>query len=152
MDWKDGAILATAGLGILVYDSLISYKALQVDIAGYQIYNVDFSNNRATLQVDVRLTNPLLIGLTLYSIVGDVYIDGRLVAQVNRLYDYYIRGKRTHIIPLVINCNIWEVVRQFMDSTFNPGKQVGLSFVGQLRLGSGGVVPIPLEFEENIQL
>ena len=152
MDWKDGAILATAGLGILVYDSMRSYKALKVEVAGYKIYNINVSDNRATIQIDVRLTNPLLVGLTLYSIVGDAYIDGRWAAQVNTVYDYYIRGKRVHTIPLIINCNIWEIVKLLMDSMLSTGKQIPLRFVGELRLGTQGVVPVPLDIEENIEL
>lgn len=152
MDWKDGAILATAGLGILVWDSWRSYKALQVDVVGYRVYNVDFANNSAILQLDVQLTNPLLVGLTLYSIVGDIYIDGQRVASINQRFDYYIRGKRVHIIPLVIQCDILGVSRIVLQQLTAQGSQLPVRFVGELRLGTGGVVSVPVDFENIVAL
>lgn len=152
MDWKDGVILAGAGLGILAWDTWRSYKALKVDVAGYRVYNVDIANNSAVLQIDVELTNPLLLGLTLYSIVGDVYIDGNLVARINQRFDYYVRGKRTHIIPVVFVCDVLGVSRLILQQLTARDVKLPVRFVGELRLGQGGVVPIPVDFEDIMAL
>lgn len=151
MDWKDGVILAGAGLGILAWDTWRSYKDVKVDIAAYQITDVDFPNNTATLQIDIELTNPLLLGLTLYSIVGDIYLDGEYVASINQVFDYYIRGKRTHIIPVVIVSNLFSVSTILLQKLFRKAEDLTLRFAGEVRLGAQGIVPIPVDLEETIK-
>ena len=151
MDWKDGVILAGAGLGILALDTYRNYKYVKVDIAAYQITDVDFPNNTATLQIDIELTNPLLLGLTLYSIVGDIYLDGEYVASINQVFDYYIRGKRTHIIPVVIVSNLFSVSTILLQKLFRKAEDLTLRFSGEVRLGTKGIVPIPVDLEETIK-
>lgn len=150
MDWKDGLILFGAGLGILAWDTSRSYKNLAVDISAYGITDVDFGNNSATLQIDMQITNPLLLGVTLYSLVGDVYLDGNYVASVNQLFDYYIRGKKTHIIPIVLHCNLFNVSTTLIRKLLNDSDSIALRVVGNLKVAPTGVVNIPLDIEKEI--
>ena len=142
-DWKDGAILAATALGVLIYDTSRSYKSLEVDIAGYKVYDVNFGANSATLQINLRIKNPLLLGVTLYSLVGGVSIDGIHVADVDKVYDYYVRGKRTHIIPIVCKCDIMSVAQVFA-RMLAGNDSMALQFNGELRLGKNGVVSLPV--------
>ena len=145
MDWKDGLILGATALGILTWDSWRNYKSLQVDMSGYRFYDVNLANNSAKLRVDLMVHNPLLFGVTLYSLYGFVYIDGIKVAKINTIYDYYISGKRTHVIPIVADCDILsvsQIIARMMAGT-NKEEMI-LQFNGELRCGRNGVVGVPV--------
>ena len=61
------------GLGLLWYGVLRGAKALQVRVQSYSFRSVSLSTNTADLNLNLAIKNPLLVGVTIKGVQGDVY-------------------------------------------------------------------------------
>ena len=67
------------GLGLLWYGVLRGAKGLVVRIKDYSFYGVNLDTMTVSLQFNLLIKNPLLVGLTIKGIAGDVFAQGQQV-------------------------------------------------------------------------
>ena len=135
------------GACLLYYGVLRGAKGLQVKMHSYEFKGVDVASGTIRLDLNILVKNPLLVGLLLKSVQGDVYVQGIKAGYINTLLDYTISGGKTHIIPLVVNLKIAELGQAVL-ANINSGDVNSLSvkFDGRLFIGNYGVsVPVTIE-------
>lgn len=76
------ALLVYTALFLLVTKVRRIIDGLQIRFNGLQIINSFTGNNVSVLRINILLRNPLPFGVTIDSIIGDIYIQG------NRASDY----------------------------------------------------------------
>lgn len=136
-----------AGIGLLWYGILRGAKALVVKVHSYSFRSVNLTDGTVSLDLNILLKNPLLVGLTVKGIQGDLYIQGHKSGVVNTVYDYYIAGGKTHIIPVVVNLVASEVLQAAIKNIQSGDiKTLTMAFDGKLYVGQYHV-GIPLQFE-----
>lgn len=91
------------------------------------------------------IKNPLLIGVKLRAIVGDVYMQGMKVGYVNSSYDYFLSGCKTHVIPVTVTCGIAQLGEAMIANIQSGNIQtLTVSFDGYITAGKNGVT-IPVQ-------
>lgn len=137
------------GGALLYYGVLRGAKGLQVKMYNYEFGGIDLTNGIVKLKLNILVKNPLLVGLVLKSVTGDVYVQGVKAGYVNTVLDYKISGGKTHIIPVVVNLKMSElgqaVVLNIQSGNVNS---LSVKFDGRLYVGDYGV-NIPLVIEKG---
>lgn len=138
-----------AGIGLLYYSVLRGVSALAVGIRGYQFAGLDFSENTLRVKLFFAIKNPLLVGVKLRGIVGDVYMQGIKVGEVNSEYNYFLSGCKTHIVPITVTCNISSlgeaVIANIQTGNINT---LTIAFDGYASVGNNGVT-LPVQTTLN---
>lgn len=135
------------GLGLLWYGVLRGAKGLSVRIQSYSFRSVDLSAMTASLNLNLSIKNPLLVGLTIKGIQGDVYAQGEKVGTVNTSYDYYLAGGKTHVLPVVVNLDLTSSGQAaLLNIQSGDVSTLTIMFDGKLFVGKYNV-GIPLKFE-----
>lgn len=135
-----------AGLGLLYIAVLRGASALAVGIRGYQIEGVDLSNGEVRIKLFFYIKNPLLIGVKLQGITGDVYMQSMKVGYVNSSYDYYLSGAKTHVVPVTVVCDIRSLGEAAVANIQSGNIQtLTVAFDGSIVVGSKGIVTIPIQ-------
>ncbi len=138
------------GLGavMLYYAVLRGAKGLVVRVNSYSFRSIDLVNNTVSLNLNISIKNPLLVGLTIKGIEGDVYAQGHKVGNVDTRYDYYIAGGRTHILPVVVNLNMSDVgTAAMLNIQSGDVRTLTIAFNGKLKVGSKYEVSVPLQLD-----
>ena len=137
------------GLGLLYYGILQGAKGLVIRVYSFAFKGVNLADNTVSLSLNLLVKNPLLVGLTLKAISGDVYVQGNRVGYVNTTYDYYLGGGMSHVIPVVVNLNMSDVGQAaLLNIQTGAIQNLTISFDGKVYVGSMNV-PIPLQLDLN---
>lgn len=99
---SNGTLKILAAAAALYYLVLRGARALIVEVGNYSVHSVDLLNERITLRINFLINNPLLVGITLKGIDGDIYVQGVRTGRVNMKYDYYLSGRHAHSIPVLV--------------------------------------------------
>ena len=99
---------AKIGIGAgLIYLALLKIsRSLVVGVRSFQFKSVDLTNKTVSLAINMEIKNPLIFGITITGIQGDVYMQGMKVGYVNTSYNYYLAGGHTHVLPVIVNLSI----------------------------------------------
>ena len=135
------------GLGLLWYGVLRGARGLIVRIKDYSFRSINVSDMTVSLNLNLLIKNPLFVGLTIKGVVGDVYIQGFKVGTINTVYDYYLAGCHTHVLPVIVNLNMTDVGQAaLLNIQSGDIRTLTIAFNGKLMVGSY-TVSIPLQFE-----
>lgn len=132
---------------LLWYGVLRGARGLVVKVRDYVFSGLSLTNNTMQLTLNLLIKNPLLVGITIKSVVGDVYAQGFRIGGVNTTYDYYIAGGKTHILPVVVDLNMGDVLNAGMIN-INSGdiRTLTIAFNGYIMAGKYNI-KVPLQFE-----
>lgn len=137
------------GCGLLYYGVLQGARGLVIGVQNFAFRAIDLATNTVSLYLNLKIKNPLLVGLTIKGIQGDVYAQGLKIGYVNTTYDYYLGGGRTHILPVVVNLELGEMGSAAMMNIQSGNIQtLSIGFNGRVYVGDWRV-SIPLQFELN---
>lgn len=144
---KIGAI--GAGLGLLWYGIKRGAKSLVFGVQNYSISAIDLSEGTAALNLNLSIRNPLMVGVTIRGITGDVYVEDRLVGRINMRYDYFISGGKTHVIPIIVNLDLSQIGPAIMANiTSGDINTLDIKFDGKVAVTNCSV-PIPVKLNMN---
>ena len=137
------------GLGLLYYGVLRGAKGLVVKVHSYSFRGISFTDNTVSLNLNLSIKNPLLIGLTIKGVLGDVYVQGQKVGTVNTTYDYYLAGGKTHILPVIVNLQTSSLGEAALQNIQSGNIQtLTISFNGKIMVGKYGVgVPLQIDLD-----
>ena len=135
------------GAGLLWFGILRGAKGLVVRIKSYSFRSIDLTNNTVSLNLNLLIKNPLLVGLTIKGVMGDVFVQGYKVGTINTAYDYYLAGGHTHVLPVVVNLQMASVGQAaLLNIQSGDIRTLTIAFNGKLFVGSR-TIGIPLQFE-----
>ena len=135
------------GAGLLWFGILRGAKGLVVRIKSYSFRSVNLTDNTVSLNLNLMIKNPLLVGLTIKGVLGDVFVQGYKVGTINTAYDYYLAGGHTHVLPVVVNLNMAQVGQAaLLNIQSGDIRTLTIAFNGKLYVGSK-TIGIPLQFE-----
>ena len=140
-----------AGVLLLWYGVLRGAKALQVGLQSYSFSGIDLTNGTVSLTLNIYVKNPLLVGVTLKAVQGDVYVQGEKVGYVNTAIDYYLSGGRTHILPIVVNLTFAGAAKGLI-ANIQSGDihTLTMTFDGKVFVGNYNVgVPVKIDLDYN---
>lgn len=139
------------GLGLLWYGILRGAKGLIVKVSSYSFRHIDITTGTVSLNLNIMIKNPLLVGLTLKGVSGNVYIQGVNVGGVNTTIEYYLSGGRTHIVPIVVNLNVLDLGQAaLLNIQTGDISTLTIAFDGKLYIGKYGVaIPLQLDLGYN---
>jgi len=141
---KFGMIAAVAWYGILR-----GAKGLMIAIKDYTLNYINLSEGTVGLSVQFVIKNPLLIGLTLSRIEGQVFAQGQQVGTIDEDLNYYIAGGRTHILPVNVELLLSSVQRAAMANIESGDIHTfTVDFDGKLYV-SNYKIPVPIQFSFN---
>lgn len=140
-------ICAAFGLGW--WAVLRGINALVVGVKSWQFKGLDLSNGIVDFTINFVIKNPLIVGLTLKRISGDLYIQGQKVGYINSVYDYFLSGGHTHQIPVGIRIKISQLGSAVI-ANIQTGdiKSLTIAFDGQITVGSAGV-SLPIQWSTD---
>ena len=99
------------------------------------------------LTLNLLIKNPLLVGVTIKGVTGEVYAQGFRIGGVNTTYNYYIAGGKTHILPVVVNLNMSDVLHAgLMNIQSGDVRTLTIAFDGYIMAGKYNI-KVPLQFE-----
>lgn len=133
------------GFGLLWLGVLRGAKAVQIRMQSYSFRNVGLSSGTVGLNLNLAITNPLLVGVKINRIVGDVYAQGIKIGETNTTYDYYLSGRHTHILPVQIDLDIHQALQAaVLNIQSGDVRTLTIGFDGKLYIGN---ISIPVRFE-----
>ena len=131
------------------YAVLRGAKALVVMLKGWQLVNVNIADMTATMILRFVIKNPLVVGIKLKGIVGDVYVHGQKVGSIEHYYDYYLSGMKSHVIP--VETKIYGDVlgvTMLQNLQASIANDIEIAFTGKILVGDYGL-SIPVRIERN---
>lgn len=135
------------GLGLLWYGILRGAQGLVVRLNNYTFRSIDLAGGTVSLNLNLLVKNPLVVGLLIKGVIGDVYAQGFKVGTVNTLFDYYLAGGKTHILPVIVDLNMMDVGQAaLLNIQSGDIRSLSIAFNGKMYVGSWKVA-IPLQFE-----
>lgn len=146
-DWNK-IVGYSIGFGLLFYGLFKNVKSLKFGVRDYSISDLNLSAGTAVLKINIYIKNPLLVGVLVRAITGDVYAQGVKVGNVNTTYDYKISGRKTHILPILVNLNLSNVGSAVMQNIATGDiKTLELRFDGFVAVGEYYTnIPVKLNF------
>lgn len=143
------------GAAFLWYGILRGARALMVGVRDFSFRGLNMTDGTVSLNLNFLIKNPLLVGLTLKGITGEVYAQGVKVGYVNTTIDYYLSGGHTHVVPVVVNLNIADLGQAAMQNIQSGDiRTLTIVFAGKIYIGSYNVglpVEITLNYEDLVQ-
>ncbi len=137
------------GLGLLWYGVLRGAKAVQVKVHSYSFRSVSLADGTASLNLNLMVKNPLLVGVTIQGVQGDVYMQGEKVGKIDTTYNYTLAGGKTHVLPVVINLTLDQVTKAaLMNIESGDVRTLTVGFDGKIFIGSIGI-PLSLKLDYN---
>lgn len=139
------------GVGLLYYGVLRGAKSLIVKVKDWHFAGVDVVNGRVALYLNLMIKNPLLVGIQIKGVTGDVYVQGNKCGYVNMSYDYNLAGGHTHIIPVVVNLLMGDVANSaLLNIQSGDVRNLTVAFDGSVHVGKYAVgVPVKFELDYN---
>ena len=144
---------AKIGLGAgLVWLALVKIsRSLVVGVKSFQFKSLNLTNKTVSLTINIEVKNPLIVGVTITGVQGDVYLQGRRVGYVNTKYNYYLGGGRTHILPVIVNLSLGAVSDAVIQN-INSGdiSNLSIAFNGKVLAGKLKLtMPVQVELNYN---
>lgn len=141
------AVKIFGGLALLVYGISRIKNGIKVRVDGYSFNAINLSDGLISLNINLAIKNPLLFGVTIKGIVGDIYAQGVKVGYVNTAYNYYLAGGKTHIIPIVVNLHMAEVGNAaLLNIQSGSVDNMTISFNGKVLISNNKIaVPVQLD-------
>ena len=137
------------GIGLLWYGILRGARGLVVKVHSYTFQSVNVSDQTVNINLNLYIRNPLLIGLKIKSIVGEIYAQGHQVGYVDQILNYYIAGRRTHIIPLNVKLHLEDLTQAaWLNIQSGDIRTLTVAFDGKVYVGDSDI-GIPLQFNLN---
>lgn len=137
------------GAALLWWGVLRGANALMVGIKSWAFRGIDLNNGTVDITLNFLIKNPLLVGMTLKSIAGEIYVQGKKVGEVGGTYNYYLSGGHTHQIPVLVRLNMSSVGQAAMlNIQSGDVRTLTLAFDGRLYVGKAGV-PVPISVSYN---
>lgn len=137
--------LAAAG-AVLWYGLLRGVNALVMGVRGFRFSGISLTNRTATFVLDFQIHNPLFVGVTLNSVLGDVYIQGVKCGAVQNIYNYYLSGGKTHNIPVSVTIDLSGLASAVVANIESGNVQtLTIDFDGAVVVGSSGLVRLPIQ-------
>ena len=135
------------GVTLLWYGVLRGARALVVMLKSWSLVYVDITDMTAKIVLYFLIQNPLVIGLKLKGIVGDVYVQGQNVGHIEHYYNYYLSGLKSHVIPVetILDLDIFGVTMLQNIQAAAVG-DIEIAFDGKILVGKYNV-PIPVKIE-----
>lgn len=139
------------GLALLYYGVLQGARGLVIGVQNFAFKSIDFVSSTVSLYLNLRIKNPLLVGLTIKGVQGDVYAQGKKVGYVNTTYDYYLGGGRTHIVPVIVNLQMQEVGQAaLLNIQSGDIRTLQIAFDGKVYVGDWNIgIPLQIELDYN---
>ncbi len=139
------------GAALLYYAILRGARGLVVGVKSYSFRGIDLNNGTVSFFLNILVKNPLVVGLTLKGVKGNVYIQGQNVGQVNTRYDYYLSGGHTHIIPVIVNLQLAGLGQAaILNIQSGDVRTLTIGFDGKLFIGDYNIgVPLQLTLDYN---
>ena len=137
------------GVTLLWYGVLRGAKALVVMLKGWQLVNVNIADMTATMVLRFVIKNPLVVGVKLKGIIGDVYVQGQKVGEIEHYYNYYLSGMKAHVVPVettIYGDVLGATMLQNLQASI--ANDIEIAFVGKILVGDYGL-SIPVRIERN---
>ena len=135
------------GVGLLYYGVLRGARSLIIKVKSYSFAGIDITNGTVSLYLNMLVKNPLVVGVPIKGVTGDVYVQGYKVGYVNMSYDYYLAGGKTHIIPVVVNLVMGDVAQgALLNIQSGDIRNLTIAFDGKVYAGQK-LIGIPVQFE-----
>lgn len=134
------------GFGLLWYGVLRGAKGLVVKVQNYSFQSIS-ANGTVSLNLNLSIKNPLLVGLTIKGVTGGVYAQGQKIGTVNMSYDYYLAGGYTHVLPVVVNLQMGQIIQAAL-ANMQSGDihTLTIAFNGKIYVAKYSI-PVPFQFE-----
>ena len=134
------------GFGLLWYGVLRGAKGLVVKVQNYSFHSIS-ADGTVSLNLNLSIKNPLLVGLTIKGVTGDVYAQGQKIGTVNMSYDYYLAGGYTHVLPVVVNLQMGQIIQAAL-ANMQSGDihTLTIAFNGKIYVAKYSI-PVPFQFE-----
>ena len=143
------------GAAFLWYGILRGAKALMVGVRDFSFRGLNMTDGTVSLNLNFLIKNPLLVGLKLKGIRGEVYAQGQQVGYINTTIDYYLSGGHTHVVPVVVNLQVAELGQAVMLNIQSGDiRTLTIAFAGKIYVGSQNIgvpVDITLNYEDLVQ-
>ena len=137
------------GAALLWWGVLRGANALVVGIKSWAFRGLDLTTGTVDITLNFLIKNPLIIGLTLKDIYGDVYVQGQKVGNIAMTYNYYLSGGHTHQIPVIVRLNLANLGQAaLLNIQSGDVRTLTIAFDGKLIVGSAGV-PVPINVTYN---
>lgn len=135
------------GGALLWYGVLRGARGLVVKVRDYTFSGLSLTDNTMQLTLNLLIKNPLLVGVTIKGVTGEVYAQGFQIGSVNTTYNYYIAGGKTHILPVIVNLNMSDVLHAgLMNIQSGDVRTLTIAFDGYIMAGKYNI-KVPLQFE-----
>lgn len=136
----------TAAIAAAWYGILRGANALFVGIRGYRFQAVSLQNRTASFSLNFVIKNPLLVGITLREVSGDIYIQGIKCGLVATKYNYFLSGGKTHVIPVVVTISLEGLASAVVENIMSGDvRTLTIDFDGAVFVGDSGLVRIPIQ-------
>ena len=140
-----------AAFGLAWWGVLRGVNALMVGVKSWQFRGIDLTNGYVDFTINFLIKNPLIVGLTLNRIYGDLFMQGQKVGYINSTYNYYLSGGRTHQIPVGVRIKISQLGAAALANIQSGDiKSLTIAFDGEILIGSAGV-PIPINWSTDYE-
>ena len=135
------------GGALLWYGVLRGARGLVVKVRDYTFSGLSLTDNTMQLTLNLLIKNPLLVGVTIKGVTGEVYAQGFQIGSVNTTYNYYIAGGKTHVLPVIVNLNMSDVLHAgLMNIQSGDVRTLTIAFDGYIMAGKYNI-KVPLQFE-----
>lgn len=135
------------GGALLWYGVLRGARGLVVKVRDYTFSGLSVTDNTIQLTLNLLIKNPLLVGVTIKGVTGEVYAQGFQIGSVNTTYNYYIAGGKTHVLPVIVNLNMSDVLHAgLMNIQSGDVRTLTIAFDGYIMAGKYNI-KVPLQFE-----
>ena len=139
------------GAALLYYGVLRGAKGLVVRVKDFAFKGLNLANKTVSLYLNVLVKNPLFVGITINSIVGDVYAQGKKIGAVNTTLNYYISGGKTHVLPVVVDLNMGDMGdAALLNIQSGDIRNLTIDFNGKIYAGKANV-GVPLQLTLNYE-
>ena len=134
------------GFGLLWYGVLRGAKGLVVKVQDYSFRSIS-ADGTVSLNLNLSIKNPLLVGLTIKGVTGEVYAQGQKIGTVNMSYDYYLAGGYTHVLPVVVDLQMgWLAQAAMQNIQSGDIRTLTVAFNGKIYVAKYSI-PVPFQFE-----
>lgn len=135
------------GAALLWYGVLRGAKGLVIKVYSYAFEAISLVDGTIRMRLDLLIKNPLLVGLTIKSIQGDVYAQGVKVGAINTTYNYYLAGGHNHILPIMVDLDMLQIgSAAWANIQSGDIRTLTVAFDGKIYVGKANV-PVPVKFE-----
>ena len=127
-------------------------KRLVIKVQEWKFSGLNLGAGTVSLDLNFLIKNPTLVGITLRTVQGDIYVNGEKAGYVNTKLDYALTGGHTHIVPIVVNMYL-SSLGPGVSSTIERGdiNALEVAFDGAIYVGAKNIrIPISkqLTYEE----